>query len=63
MFLSLDASSILSLNYDNPSGIVPLIMEQAIKANDDLCIGRQGIPEVVTAVYPRALQALRWKTL
>ncbi len=63
MFLSLDAGSILSLNYDNPSGIVPLIMEQAIKANEDLCIGRQGIPEVLTTVYPTAVQAVRLKTL
>ncbi len=38
-------------------------MEQAIKANEDLCIGRQGIPEVLTTVYPTAVQAVRLKTL
>lgn len=37
-------------------------MEQAIKANDDLCVGRQAIPEVVITVYPTD-QAVRLKTL
>ena len=37
-------------------------MEQAIKADNDLCIGRQASPEVAIAVYFRAVQAAWLKT-